>query len=308
MPAPHAPSRTRSAGPAAPVLVAEAAALLDGDDPPTTLADLGRRLDRSPWHVQRTFRTATGLTPRQYLDARRLGTARGRLLAGETVLDAAFAAGFGSARAFYEKAPALALPPADLRRGAEGHLLRSTAFVTPVGRALLVVSSRGVVALRLGDDDRALAAEVAADLPGAVVEPDPDALAELAEAVLAWFDGADAVQDVPLDVRATAFQLRVLEELRRIPRGETRTYTEVAVAIGAPRSVRAVARACATNSVGLAVPCHRVVRADGGLAGYRWGIDRKAALLDLEAGFPDPGAGTGGDRTIGAGAGTDANP
>ncbi len=162
-------------------------------------------------------------------------------------------------------------------------VLRSTALATPVGRALLVVSDLGLVALRLGDDDRSLAAEVARDLQGATVRDDPTGLADAAGAVVAWFDGDDALAGLPVDLRVGPFGRRVLDEVRRIPRGATRTYSEMAVAIGAPRSVRAVARACATNPVGLAIPCHRVVRADGGLAGYRWGLDRKAALLRLEA-------------------------
>jgi AraC family transcriptional regulator of adaptative response/methylated-DNA-[protein]-cysteine methyltransferase len=275
-----APPSAGSGTPADPVALAVAE--LDGDDPPADLLELGRRVGTSPWHLHRTFRAATGLTPKQYLDARRLGTARDLLPRSASVLDAAHEAGFGSARAFYDRAGALALPPADLRDGGRDHLLGFTTLDTPVGRAVVVASTRGVVALRLGPDDETLLAEVRHDLPGAQLVRDDDGLAELADAVRLWFDGDDGLDVVPLDVRATAFQLRVYEELRRIPRGETRTYAQVAEALGMPTGSRAVARACATNPVGLTVPCHRVVRSDGTLAGYRWGLDTKAALLKTE--------------------------
>jgi AraC family transcriptional regulator of adaptative response/methylated-DNA-[protein]-cysteine methyltransferase len=288
MPAPQ-PQDTRRSAPRAPDGAADpddpvalAVAALDGDDPPPDLRALGRRVGMSPWHLHRTFRAATGLTPRQYLDARRLGTARDLLPRAPSVLDAAHDAGYGSARAFYERAGALGMPAADLRDGARDHLLGYTTLDTPVGRAVVVSSTRGVVALRLGPDDDALLDEVRADLPGAELVRDDEGLADLADAVALWFDGDDGLEVVPLDVRATAFQLRVYEELRRIPRGETRTYAQVAEALGMPTGYRAVARACATNAVGLTVPCHRVVRSDGSLAGYRWGLRTKAALLELE--------------------------
>ena len=266
-----------------PDLVDRARAELDGDDPPGTLALLGQRVGASPWHLQRRFKAATGLTPRQYLDARKLARARDSLAGAGTVADAVFDAGYGSTRAFYDKAGALGLRPQEYRRGATGRRLRWTAVGTPVGVALVVASDDGVVALRLDDSAESSFGQVEAEFPDASLERDDEELAALADAVVAWFDGDDALNGVPLDVRATAFQIRVWEELRRIPRGETRTYAQVAEALGMPTGARAVARACATNPVGLTVPCHRVVRADGSLAGYRWGVGRKAELLRREA-------------------------
>lgn len=268
--------------PGLPPAVGAALELLDRPDPPATVRDLALAVGSHPTTLHRQFRQALGLTPRQYLDARRLAGARQGLAAGRTVADAAFGAGYGSLRAFYERAGALGMPPAQLRRGGRDGRLATTVVETPVGLALLVASDHGLVALRFGDDPQALLDGVARELPGARLEPDDEGLAPLARLVGAWFDGDDALGHVPLDVRATDFQLRVWEVLRTIPRGETRSYAEVAVALGSPTASRAVARACATNPVAIAVPCHRVVRADGALAGYRWGVERKEALLDLE--------------------------
>jgi AraC family transcriptional regulator of adaptative response/methylated-DNA-[protein]-cysteine methyltransferase len=174
------------------------------------------------------------------------------------------------------------MTPATYRRGAAAVAIRYTAADCPLGRLLLAGTERGVCAVYLGDDDAALEAELRREFPAAEVSRDPDGLDPWVAEVVRHLRGAQPHLDLPLDVRATAFQCRVWEELRKIPYGSTRTYRQVAEALGRPSAVRAVARACATNPVSLVIPCHRVVRGDGGLGGYRWGLSRKQALLDRE--------------------------
>ena len=195
---------------------------------------------------------------------------------------ALYEVGYGSSRGLYERASAqLGMTPATYRRGGRGMCLRYTLADCPLGRLLLAATERGVSAVYLGDADAELEQALAREYPAASVEREAPLRAWLEE-LLDHLRGQQPHLDLPLDVQATAFQWRVWQELQKIPYGSTRTYSEVAAALGQPQSVRAVARACATNPVSIVVPCHRVVREDGSLAGYRWGLQRKRALLDQE--------------------------
>jgi AraC family transcriptional regulator of adaptative response/methylated-DNA-[protein]-cysteine methyltransferase len=248
-----------------------------------TLDELAEAVGVSPSHLQRSFKKAAGVSPRQYAEARRLGKLKSLLRRQASVTTALIEAGYGSPSRLYEKSgPKMGMPPGAYRQGGRGVAVRFTIVPCPLGRMLLAVTPRGVCALYFGDSTASLEADLARELPAASRARDDAGLADWAARALKAFEGSPH-PGLPLDVRATAFQWRVWEELRRIPRGEVRTYGEVAEALGQPQAARAVARACATNPVSLLIPCHRVVRGDGGLGGYRWGLGRKKALLDWEA-------------------------
>ncbi|RMH20881.1 MAG: bifunctional DNA-binding transcriptional regulator/O6-methylguanine-DNA methyltransferase Ada [Acidobacteria bacterium] len=252
-------------------------------DETVTLERLAAIAHLSPFHLQRTFKRRFGVSPRAYVEARRAARLRTRLRAGEGVLEAGFAAGYGSASQLYEQADArLGMTPATYRRGGEGMLIRFATAATPLGRVLVAATSRGICAVSLGDDDDALESSLRREYPRADVRRDDGELTALVAAILAHLEGTGE-PSLPLDVRATAFQERVWQALRRIPYGERRTYGEIAAALGRPRAARAVARAVASNPTALLVPCHRVVRADGKAGGYRWGEERKRRLLRREA-------------------------
>jgi AraC family transcriptional regulator, regulatory protein of adaptative response / methylated-DNA-[protein]-cysteine methyltransferase len=262
---------------------------IDGDtdaDSRLTLAQLSKSVGVSPHQLERAFRAAIGITPRQYADAQRMRRLKSRLKKGDNVTTALYEAGYGSSSRLYERAPShLGMTPADYRRGGEGMHIDYTIVDSPLGRLLVGATHRGISALYLGESDDKLRGALEKEYPRSELRHDdsgPGSLGEWVGEVLAHLRGYKPHLDLPTDVQATAFQRRVWEELRRIPYGTTRTYTQVARAIGNPAAVRAVARACATNPVSVVVPCHRVVREDGKLAGYRWGIGRKRALLDRE--------------------------
>jgi len=255
----------------------------EGGGRPVRLSDLAGRAGMSPDHLQRSFKRATGLTPKQYAEALRLAALKRRLKEGDPVSEAIYEAGYGSSSRMYEKAPAqLGMTPAAYRRGGRGMRLRYSTVDSPLGRLLVAATDRGVSAVCLGDSDVALEAALRAEYPLAEVERDDRSIRPWVASLLRQLGGHAPSADLPLDVQATAFQWRVWRELRRIPAGRTRTYAEVARRIGRPGGARAVARACATNPVALAVPCHRVVPAGGGEGGYRWGTRRKRALLEAE--------------------------
>lgn len=265
-------------------LLEEAVAAADPDGAPD-LDRLAAEVGVSPAHLQRTFRDRLGLTPKEYLDARRMEKLKAGLRDGETVADATYGAGFGSSRSVYERAAtALGMTPGTYKKGGEGETVRYTLVGSSLGRLLVAATEQGVAAVVLGDDDETLEEELRGELPKATLERDDDHLRPWVETILRQLDGASPGQAVPVALQGTAFQLRVWRALTEIPRGETRTYTEVAEAIGRPSAVRAVARACATNRVAVVVPCHRVVRQDGSLSGYRWGVERKRELLERERG------------------------
>lgn len=263
-----------------------------GNETRLTLAALSAPVGMSPHQLERAFRSAMGITPRQYTDAQRMRRLKARLKKGDNVTTAFYEAGYGSSSRLYERAPGhLGMTPAAYGRGGDGMQIHYAIVNSPLGRLLVAATGRGISALYLGESDTALRAALRKEYPRAELLPESrgrdakgsDSLGEWVEKILAHLRGQEPHLNLPTDVQATAFQRRVWEELRRIPYGSTRTYTEVARAIGRPAAIRAVARACATNPVSVVVPCHRVVRQDGNLAGYRWGIDRKRTLLDREA-------------------------
>jgi AraC family transcriptional regulator, regulatory protein of adaptative response / methylated-DNA-[protein]-cysteine methyltransferase len=258
--------------------------IADHLDQPLTLARLGRFAGAAPHHLQRTFKDLMGISPRAYADALRLGVFRRRVKKGAAVIDATFAAGYGSTSRLYERASGqLGMTPAAFRRGGQGAQIVYTIADSPLGRLLVAATERGVALVSLGADDRALTRMLHDEYPAAEKSTGAPGLEAWVRRIVAHLAGREPHLDLPLDVRATAFQWRVWQELRAIPRGETRSYADVARAIGRPTAARAVARACATNPVALVVPCHRVVPQAGGTGGYRWGRERKARLLETEA-------------------------
>ena len=279
---PESPSGT-----AADAAIRRALAHLEANgDEAITLPRLAAVAGMSPSHFQRTFTARVGLSPKAYQDARRMERLRARLQEGESVSRATYEAGFNSSRSVYERARAgLGMTPGAYRRGGAGLRIRYTLVDSALGRLLLAATDDGVCAVSLGDTDDALEAGLAHEFPHAERVRDDASLAGWAAAVAREAGGASAASAaIPLDLHGTVFQLRVWQALRGIPRGETRSYREVAAAIGQPSATRAVARACATNRAALLVPCHRVVRADGDRSGYRWGPERKRRLLEMESG------------------------
>ena len=260
------------------------ASLAENPEARLTLAELSRSLGASPHQIERLFQRILGITPRQYTDARRMAQLKSSLRNGEKVTMATYDAGFGSSSRLYERASShMGMTPATYRRGGEGMKISYTMVPCSLGRVLVAATARGISAVYLGDSGAALEKALAREYPRAEIRHDSNGMAKWVSGVLDRIRGREPHAELPLDVHATAFQRRVWEELRRIPCGSTRTYTEVARAIGKPRAVRAVARACATNPVSIVVPCHRVVGKDGRLTGYRWGLERKRALLASES-------------------------
>jgi len=248
-----------------------------------SLDDLARQVGGSTYHLQRTFKQVLGITPRQYADAVRLSQLKLKLQEGETVLNALHDAGYGSTRGVYERAPTqLGMTPATYQRGGKGARIVFSIVSCPLGFLLIAATTKGVCSVALGDSVKSLEAALRQEFAAAEIVEDEAQLRAWAQLLLHYLAGREPHLDLPLDVQATAFQWRVWQVLRSISFGETRTYSEVAAAIGQPQAVRAVARACATNPIALVVPCHRVVRGDGSLAGYRWGVERKQELLFQE--------------------------
>jgi len=248
-----------------------------------TLSDLGKAFRLSPFHLQRTFKAVLGVSPRAYIDACRLRQVKQNLQAGHNVTTSLYAAGYGSSSRLYERtATQLGMTPEKYRRGALAAVVRYTTTASPLGRMLIAATEKGICAIQFADSDEELLQGLMREFPFAVRKRDDQAMAEWKANLARLIDGKETSASLPLDIRATAFQRRVWEFLQRIPRGETRSYSDVARKIGMPRATRAVARACATNPVAVAIPCHRVVREDGEMGGYRWGIERKEKLLEME--------------------------
>lgn len=263
-------------------VVAQVEQLLRSTESPPTLAELGQAVGLSPFHLQRLFKKATGLSPKEYASLHRAERLKAGLRRGSSVTEALYDAGYGSSRALYDTAQQhLGMTPSAYRQGGAGLRIAYTCAETPLGLVLVAATGRGLCALRFGEE-AGLVAELQKEFPRAALERAPDELEPYVKAVQAHLAGRQARLDLPLDVKATAFQHRVWEALRSIPYGQVRSYREVAEMIGEPTAVRAVARACATNPVALAVPCHRVVRTGGELSGYRWGVHRKESLLRQE--------------------------
>jgi AraC family transcriptional regulator, regulatory protein of adaptative response / methylated-DNA-[protein]-cysteine methyltransferase len=260
------------------------AAGTNGGEARMTLSTLSSTAGMSAYQLERAFRSVMGISPRQYADARRMRRLKSRLRKGDDVTTALYDAGFGSSSRLYERAPAqLGMTPATYRQGGAGMKIHYTIVGSPLGRLLVGATDRGISALYLGKDDGPLESSLRKEYPRAEIRRDRNGLEGWVGKVLEHLRGREPNLDLPTDVQATAFQRRVWEELRKIPYGTTRTYSQVARAIGKPKAIRAVARACATNPVSVVVPCHRVVREDGNLAGYRWGLERKLALLQHES-------------------------
>jgi AraC family transcriptional regulator, regulatory protein of adaptative response / methylated-DNA-[protein]-cysteine methyltransferase len=252
-------------------------------DEPLPLVRLAREAGVSPAHLQRTFTRIVGLSPKQYQEQRRVGALKSALRDGRTVSSATYEAGFASGRRVYEAADeALGMTPGAYRRRGVGVTIHYTAVRTSLGLLLVAVTERGICSVSLGDDETTLVDALRAEYPAAELARATDADDRLVDAVVAHVEGAARAIDLPLDLRATAFQWQVWRALQRIPEGATRSYQEIARELGQPSAARAVARACASNRVAVLIPCHRVVRGDGGLGGYRWGVARKAALLARE--------------------------
>ena len=248
-----------------------------------TLPTLARVAGISQFHLQRRFKQEMGVTPREFQLAQRRVRLAQRLRAGDTVSRATYDAGFGSSSRVYEQA--LGMTPAAVRKGGQGQRIQFGIVASPFGKLLVAYTERGVCSVALGDSEAALERRFRLDFPKAEIHRAGDGVHAWISAIVASLEGKAPAPSVPIDARGTAFQMRVWKALQAIPRGTTLSYSEVAKRIGRPTAVRAVARACATNPVALVVPCHRVVREDGALGGYRWGIDRKQAILDHEQGF-----------------------
>lgn len=279
-----APDRPAETGGARDAVVAACRALVEAGGP-LPGAELRRITGLSQRGLSRAFAGIVGTSAKAFGDAVRTGTARTLLRAGEPVTEAVFGSGFGSVRAFYDTAaPTLGMTPSSYANGGSGERLAWTSIPTPVGMVLAVASARGLCAVRIGEDVDALLEEVRAEFPAADLAAEHEALADVAAALAALASGRQPPSALPLDLRGTAFQARVWTALTRIPTGQTRSYTEIATELGAPAAVRAVAGACARNRLALVVPCHRVVRHDGALGGFRWGLAVKQSLLDAERG------------------------
>lgn len=258
-------------------------AILAQLDRPLSLAALADRLHVSPTYLHRVFKAVTGLTPRQYLAGKRAESLKAQLRNGSSVTTALYEAGYSSTSRIYEvSSRRLGMTPGKYRQGGAGMEIRFTVVGSPLGHLLIAATTQGICAVRFGDTEQELLDELRGEFPRASLARDESALHGWTETLVAYLAGGKVQLNLPLDLRATAFQLRVWEALRRIPYGETRSYAEVAEAIGEPKAVRAVANACAANPAALVTPCHRVVRLDGGLGGYRWGVERKQALLERE--------------------------
>ena len=247
------------------------------------LAILSRQVGLSPYHFQRTFKKVLGVSPREYIKARRLFRMKRFLRNGETVNDSLYNAGFSSRSRVYEDVPGgFGVNPGEFRRGGEGLQIRYSIMDSPLGRLLVAATERGVCSVCIGDSDQFVESSLAEDYPHAILSRSDEAMEECTGAFAKYFDGQHLAINLPLDVKATAFQSRVWKLIQSIPFGRTKTYSDIAKELGEPEASRAVARACATNPVALVIPCHRVVGKDGSLRGYRWGIKRKHALLKLE--------------------------
>src|SRR5579863_2593135 len=260
-----------------------ACALIRARDSLPSLAELASAAGISRFHFHRVFKQITGATPRDWGKAHRLGRFTDRLDAGESVAGAVYAAGFGASSRAYEAAGnGLGMTPGARRSGGKGETIRYTIVSTWLGWALVAATGRGICMTALGDDRAALEADLRRRFPQATLEPADAALAGWAERVVRFVTRPSEQLDLPLDIKGTAFQAQVWRALQKIPLGHTASYSEIAATLGRPKAVRAVAQACAGNKLAVLVPCHRVVRRDGDLAGYRWGIERKEALLARE--------------------------
>jgi AraC family transcriptional regulator of adaptative response/methylated-DNA-[protein]-cysteine methyltransferase len=269
---------------ASSALVANAAKYLAQSSEETLrLSEVAYELNTNAATLRRAFRQVTGLTPRELAETLRVKRFKSLLRAGRNITDALYETGYGSSSRVYERSNAqLGMTPATYQKGGKGMKLEYTIAKSALGKVLVAATERGVSAVYLGDAESKLVAELRDEYPRAEISQASSGTQRWVREIVQLVEGKPAQEELPLDLQATAFQRRVWQELQKIPRGSTRTYSQVARAMGNPRAVRAVARACATNPVSIVVPCHRVVREDGKLAGYRWGLNRKEQLLTSE--------------------------
>lgn len=265
-------------------LVAQACRRIEAMAPPPSLQALATQAGLSPHHFHRVFKAVTGLTPKAYADAHRARAVRTQLARGDaSVTEAMFEAGFNASSRFYARADAmLGMTPGQYRRGGVDARIEFALGQCSLGAILVARSARGVCAIALGDDPEPLLRDLQDRFPHAELIGGDAGFEQLVAQVVGLVEAPNVGIDLPLDVRGTSFQQRVWQALRAIPAGQTASYAQVAQRIGMPGAARAVARACASNTLAVAIPCHRVVRSDGALSGYRWGVARKQALLDRE--------------------------
>jgi AraC family transcriptional regulator, regulatory protein of adaptative response / methylated-DNA-[protein]-cysteine methyltransferase len=266
-------------------LIRQACAMMEqSSDDPIRIETVARQLGVSPFRFQRMFRRLVGISPGSYARSIRLRRFKNNLREGRDVTSALYEAGYGSSSRLYENSNGhLGMTPATYGRGGQGMEIGYTTADTPLGRVLVAGTVKGISAIYLGDSDERLEATLRREYPAATISKNPAQLSQWVRQLVRHISGEQPHLDLPLDVKATAFQRRVWEALQQIPRGRTRSYSELARAVGLPKGQRAVARACATNPAAILIPCHRIVREDGGLGGYRWGLKRKQALLEAEA-------------------------
>jgi AraC family transcriptional regulator, regulatory protein of adaptative response / methylated-DNA-[protein]-cysteine methyltransferase len=266
-------------------------------DEPVTLEALGAAFGQSPFHLQRTFKKSLGISPRAYADSCRMKLLKRNLQSGQSVTTALYDAGYSSSSRLYERtASQLGMTPDKYRRGAVAASIRYTCTSSPLGRMLVAATDKGICSIQFADTDDELTEGLKREFPFALRKHDDQAMRSWTDAVLDQISGHKLNRTLPLDIQATAFQRRVWTHLQSLPFGATQSYGQVAKAIGRPTAARAVARACATNPVAVAIPCHRVVREDGEMGGYRWGVERKRALLQLEQQSSDARAHTNAGR------------
>lgn len=279
--------RPADSGPlsAVPAIITRVCRFLDeASDEVPKLEQLAEQVNMSPFHLQRTFKRALGISPREYAELRRFLRFRARLQHGDDVTTAMYEAGFNSPSRLYERSTSvMGMTPSVYRAAGAGMKITFAVADTSLGRVLVAQTEKGVCAVKIGDSGRALETDLRREFANAEIVSEDAARSEIVQQVVNAAEGRDAHADIPLDIRHTAFQWKVWQALRQIARGETRSYADVAQAIGDPKAVRAVARACATNPVALIIPCHRVVRRDGNISGYRWGSERKKKLLENES-------------------------
>ena len=279
------PRRAVTADPQVEVVRRACRFIDDNEEDNIDLATLGEYVGLSAFYLQRTFKNVMGITPRQYAEARRTSRFKAGIRRGESVTNSMYDAGYGSSSRLYERATAeLGMTPATYSRGGRGALINYTIAQSPLGRLLVAATEKGICGVRLGDSDVTLETDLRGEFSAARIERNDAPLREWLGEILNRLAGKQPHVALPLDIQATAFQRRVWEELQAIPYGSTRSYGQVAAAIGRPTAVRAVARACATNPAALVIPCHRVIREDKSLGGYRWGLARKKKLLENESG------------------------
>jgi AraC family transcriptional regulator of adaptative response/methylated-DNA-[protein]-cysteine methyltransferase len=277
------PRDARTSDPQVEMAQAVCRIIEENEGEPVSLAALSEQLGVSSFHLQRTFKSIMGITPKDYAETWRVKRFKQGVRQGEPVTTAMYDAGFGSSSRLYESASSeLGMTPATYGKGGRGATINYAIVETALGRLLVAATGKGVCSVMLGDSEAVLKADLLQEFPAAQIREDEKPLRSAVKAIVEHLKSKTPRIDLPLDIQATAFQRQVWEQLRAIPYGETHSYSEVAKALGQVKAVRAVARACATNPVALVIPCHRVIREDKSLGGYRWGLDRKKKLLKRE--------------------------